>query len=279
MSRCSRSTGSTRWPPRPVGATANSPARSDGGCSGISGGSRVCFDISVCCFSRQLEEAQTKHDLLVDILHKDQEHKRRLVSTWNRSLHRVLHVGYVKTQTLNFLERVEGAHPAAEVLPEQVEGTETAGGTRQEILQRLPRPAPSTSDEDAHQRREGENWILGVKRATGSFLVYWKFVQTEKLQVFIGWTNVSVVFIHVCLDVSAAFWGGFGATEGSAKRAESLRQGAASGKAKALPGSRDINGELLQRPGRIPLAFCSVKTAFTVQSNIVLPFLSNSFLF
>lgn len=30
---------------------------------------------------RQLEEAQRKHDLLVEILHKDQEHKRRLVST------------------------------------------------------------------------------------------------------------------------------------------------------------------------------------------------------
>lgn len=30
--------------------------------------------------SLQLEEAQRKHDLLVELLHKDQEHKRRLVS-------------------------------------------------------------------------------------------------------------------------------------------------------------------------------------------------------
>lgn len=39
------------------------------------------FSVFDCCVaSLQLQEAQRKHDLLVEHLHKDQEHKRRLVS-------------------------------------------------------------------------------------------------------------------------------------------------------------------------------------------------------
>lgn len=123
------------------------------------------FDRSVA--SLQLQEAQRKHDLLVEHLHKDQEHKRRLVSpetaftrTHRRlpDLHnRAVRCGSVKTETFKLPERVQGAHPAAEDDPEPTEGTQAADGASQEILRRLPRPAPCTPDEDAHQRREGEN--------------------------------------------------------------------------------------------------------------------------
>lgn len=117
--------------------------------------------------SLQLQEAQRKHDLLLEHLHKDQEHKRRLVSpetAFTRAHgrlpdlhHRDVCCSSVKPETLKLPERVQGAHPAAEDDPEPTEGTQAADGTSQEILRRLPRPAPCTPDEDAHQRGEGEN--------------------------------------------------------------------------------------------------------------------------
>lgn len=53
----------------------------------------------------------------------------------------------------------------------------------------------------------------------------------------------------VFADVSAAVRGGFGAAEESVERAESLRQGAATGTAETTAGSDQVHGELLQRPG------------------------------
>lgn len=101
--------------------------------------------------SLQLEEAQRKHDLLVELLRKDQEHKRRLVSPLNRFCTCTrTRCSSVTPHASNLPERVQGANPAAEDDPEQTEGTQTAGGTSQEILRGLPRPAPCTSDEDAH---------------------------------------------------------------------------------------------------------------------------------
>lgn len=55
----------------------------------------------------------------------------------------------------NLPEGLQRARPAAEVDPEQAEGAEATDGARQEVLQRIPRPAPSPSDESAHQRGEG----------------------------------------------------------------------------------------------------------------------------
>lgn len=78
-SNSSRSTGSAPWRPRPVSATANSAARLDRGWDGFCRNGRVCVWRFCLLLPGQLEEAQRKHDLLVDILHKDQEHKRRLV--------------------------------------------------------------------------------------------------------------------------------------------------------------------------------------------------------
>lgn len=63
--------------------------------------------------------------------------------------------GTVKIPKFVIPERLQGAHPAAEVHSEQAEGAEAADSTRQEVLQRLPCPAPCTPDEGAHQRGEG----------------------------------------------------------------------------------------------------------------------------
>lgn len=63
--------------------------------------------------------------------------------------------GQLRAKIVDLPEGFQRAHPAAEVNPEQTEGTEAADGTRQKVPQRLPCPAPCPPDEGTHQGGEG----------------------------------------------------------------------------------------------------------------------------
>lgn len=78
-SRCSRRTDSA--PPHLPTATAavKFPARYEERCNAEAPHTQLMLCFIMSRFDPQLEEAQKKHDLLLELVRKDQEHSKRLV--------------------------------------------------------------------------------------------------------------------------------------------------------------------------------------------------------
>lgn len=98
--------------------------RSHSVCSGELSLGRVCDKQNFCC-CYQLEEAHRKHDLLLEMVHKDREHKRRLVScrkgyslTYSLT-HSLIHGSASSSPQKDFKDRIQQQRSSQNQLREQ----------------------------------------------------------------------------------------------------------------------------------------------------------------